>query len=166
MPAHEPDRNVQPGLLDRLTDEDPKRSAEAPLTRAQSLRQLKNSVRRDLEWLLNTRRISGEVPEAYKQLRNSLYLYGLPDLTSVRIQSSNDERRLLRSLEAAISAFEPRLGKVKVTALEPMVKKKLHSLKFQIEALLLIDPAPEHISFDTVLELTSGQYQVRGDAGA
>jgi hypothetical protein len=29
-----------------------------------------------------------------------------------------------------------------------------------------MDPAPEHVSFDTVLQLTSGEYQVKGEPGA
>jgi type VI secretion system protein ImpF len=37
------------------------------------------------------------------------------------------------------------------------------TLRFVIEGLLRIDPAPEHISFDTTLELTSGEYAVKGD---
>jgi hypothetical protein len=32
--------------------------------------------------------------------------------------------------------------------------------------MLLLDPEPEHISFDTVLQLSSGQYDVKGDSGA
>jgi len=36
-------------------------------------------------------------------------------------------------------------------------------LRFQIQGLLRIDPAPERVTFDTVLELTSGEYQVKGD---
>jgi type VI secretion system protein ImpF len=35
-----------------------------------------------------------------------------------------------------------------------------------IEGLLRIDPSPEHVSFDTSLELTNGEYHVKGDAGA
>jgi type VI secretion system protein ImpF len=35
------------------------------------------------------------------------------------------------------------------------------TLRFRIEGLLIMDPAPEHVSFDTVLELTSGEYEVR-----
>jgi type VI secretion system protein ImpF len=38
------------------------------------------------------------------------------------------------------------------------------TLHFRIDGLLLMDPAPEHVSFDTVLELISGQYEV-ADAG-
>jgi hypothetical protein len=32
--------------------------------------------------------------------------------------------------------------------------------------MLRMDPAPERIAFDTVLELTSGTYQVKSDANA
>jgi hypothetical protein len=32
--------------------------------------------------------------------------------------------------------------------------------------MLKMDPSPEHISFDTVLQLASGEYQVKGDASA
>jgi type VI secretion system protein ImpF len=39
-------------------------------------------------------------------------------------------------------------------------------LRFQIQGLLDMDPAPEHISFDTVLQLSSGEYQVRGEPSA
>jgi predicted component of type VI protein secretion system len=34
-------------------------------------------------------------------------------------------------------------------------------LRFRIEGLARIDPAPEQVTFDTVLELTSGEYQVK-----
>ena len=40
-------------VLDRLIDLEPQSQVEAPPTRSQSVRTLKNAVRRDLEWLLN-----------------------------------------------------------------------------------------------------------------
>jgi len=39
-------------------------------------------------------------------------------------------------------------------------------LRFQIEGLLLKDPAPEQVSFDTVLQLANGEYQVKGERSA
>jgi hypothetical protein len=30
-----------------------------------------------------------------------------------------------------------------------------------VEAMLMIDPAPERIAFDTVLEITKGSYSVK-----
>jgi predicted component of type VI protein secretion system len=35
-------------------------------------------------------------------------------------------------------------------------------LKFVIEGLLCMDPAPEAVRFDTVLELGKGEYEVKG----
>jgi hypothetical protein len=32
--------------------------------------------------------------------------------------------------------------------------------------MLQMDPAPEQVSFDTVLQLSSGEYQIRGERGA
>jgi type VI secretion system protein ImpF len=34
-------------------------------------------------------------------------------------------------------------------------------LRFHIEGQMRLDPAPEEISFDTVLELTSGEYRMK-----
>ena len=68
-------------------------------------------------------------------------------------------------IEQTLAAFEPRLKKIKVMQLEPASATQ-HVLRFQIEGLLDMDPAPELISFDTVLQLSSGEYQVKGDSGA
>jgi len=52
--SHE--RGIKPSLLDRLIDDEPRNRAEAQDRRAHSLKELKDSVRRDLEALLNSRR--------------------------------------------------------------------------------------------------------------
>ena len=62
MAKTDPDVAVTPALLDRLIDLEPKVAADPPASRSQSVRQLKASLRRDLEWLLNTRRIPDEAP--------------------------------------------------------------------------------------------------------
>ena len=77
------ERSVQQSLLDRLVDHDPRSSSEAPLTWAESVRQLKASLRHDLEWLLNTRRIPSPAPESLEELQRSLYHFGFPDITSL-----------------------------------------------------------------------------------
>jgi len=51
------------------------------------------------------------------------------------------------------------LGEVRVVPLG-VAAASTRVLRFRIEALLLMDPAPEHISFDTTLQLTSGEYEV------
>jgi type VI secretion system protein ImpF len=68
-------------------------------------------------------------------------------------------------LESTISSFEPRLSGVKVNIVESGSNSG-RQVRFQIEALLLMDPSPELISFDTVLELSSGEYQIKGEQSA
>ena len=75
------------------------------------MRLLKASVRRDLEWLLNTRQNPDAVLlDKYPELSKSLYNYGLPDFTSMSFDNAKDRARLLRHLEATIRIFEPRLA--------------------------------------------------------
>jgi type VI secretion system protein ImpF len=165
MPRWEPDHTVEQSLLERLIDLEPKNPTEQPATRAQSVRQLKASLRRDLEWLLNTRRTPEAVDSEFQELERSLFNYGLPDLTSLNWESTRDRSDLARMIEELLAIFEPRLTRVRV---EPVgeVSATQSILRFQIEGLLDMDPAPERISFDTVLQLSSGEYQVKGDPGA
>jgi type VI secretion system protein ImpF len=165
MPKTELDRAVQQSLLDRLVDHDPWSSAASPLARAESVRRLKASVRRDLEWLLNTRRIADPESESLEELRRSLYYYGLPDITSMSRDSVTARAWLLRQVEETIATFEPRLAGVRASMMESEDggKRELH---FLIEATLRMDPNPEQVVFDTVLELASGTYQVGGADGA
>ena len=159
MPTSARDGPVTLSVLDRLIDQEPERKLELPLSRVQSLRDLKAAVQRDLEWLLNTRRMIVPVPDSLKELHHSVFMYGLPDISSLSLSSSNDQETLLRSIKQAINLFEPRLANVKVV-LEPATNE-VRVIRFGIEALLRLDPAPQPVFFDTVLEPVSGQYQIR-----
>ncbi len=165
MARRETEETVTQSVLERLIDLEPTARTDAPQTRGQSVRQLKSALRRDLEWLLNTRQIAGGVPEDYQLLERSLFGYGLPDVSNLSANSIRDRNRLLRMLENTISAFEPRLSGVKVSVVDSGSNSG-RQLRFQIEGLLLMDPAPELISFDTVLQLSSGEYQVKGEQSA
>lgn len=147
-------------VLDRLIDEDLKIPGKL-LTRSEALRKLRDAVRRDLEWLLNTRQPVDPAPEG-TELYNSLYMYGLPDITSMSIKNSSDRQRLLQDIQATVSRFEPRISNVRVVLKE----EKTPAVRFVIEGLLRVDPSPEPVSFDTVLHLSNGEYTVRGEAGA
>ena len=165
MARWEPEQTVTQSVLDRLIDRDPAATSENPPTRAQSVRQLKSALRRDLEWLLNSRRTPEAVNGEFQELEQSLYNFGLPDVTSLSWDSSRDRSRLGRMIEQVLHTFEPRLSGVRVVAV-PSVAGAQHVMRFQIEGLLDMDPSPEHISFDTLLQLSSGEYQVKGDLGA
>ena len=162
MSRPDPDLAVTISVLDRLIDLNPEANTDPPASRSQSVRRLKASLRRDLEWLLNTRRNPDEVPETYEELFRSLYNYGLPDITSTALNSPRDRQRLMQLVEQTIELFEPRLTGVRVRTVDT-TSSGPRILRFQIEALLKMDPAPEQVLFDTVLQLTSGEYQIKGD---
>lgn len=149
---------ITPSVLDRLLDYEPRESKEAPKSHSTSLAELKLSVKRDLEWLLNTRHNGIEIPETLEEVNESLAVYGLPDLTSLSAHNPNEQNRLAKALETALRVFEPRFINVKVS-LEP-IDSTDRQLRFHIEAHLDVEPAPEPISFDTVLSVGSGEFAV------
>ena len=131
------------------------------LVPAYSIRQLKDSVARDLGALLNTRQeLQLGVPEEYQELKGSLLEYGVPDFTSLSLMSMPDRKRIRREVERTITMFEPRLRSVRVV-LEP-AKKFDQVLRFRIDALLQLDESAEPVSFDAVLHMTTCEYAVRG----
>ncbi|MEP7355415.1 MAG: type VI secretion system baseplate subunit TssE [Acidobacteriota bacterium] len=158
------ERTILPSVLDRLIDLEPGNRKEAQVARAQSLRELKDSVRRDLEWLLNTRRTPEEPAPTATELARSTYCYGLPDITGMALNTQASREELAHSLERAISAFEPRLINVAVSM--DTGPSSGRTLRFQIEALLRTEPAPSRIFFDTRLELIRGEYEVVGETNA
>jgi type VI secretion system protein ImpF len=159
MARFEPELIVTQSLLERLTDQDPGVPTDPPVTRTQSFRTFKAALRRDLEWLLNTRQTPWAAPPAFRELSRSLHNYGLPDLSSLSAQAQRDRNLLQRQLQETVERFEPRLLNVRVS-MEPGGGNG-RMLRFRIDGMARVDPLPEQISFDTVLELTSGEYQVR-----
>ncbi len=159
MPRFDNEIRITLSVLDRLIDYEPEVSYEPPASRASSLRQMKQALKRDLEWLLNTRRCVDEIPAGLKELNHSLAIYGLPDFSTSNIKSPADQTRLRRALENVIKILEPRLKNVTVT-LEPSNEME-RMLRFQVAAHLMIEPAPEPITFDTVLQINTGEYLIQ-----
>jgi len=156
MATRDPEKQVQQSFFDRILDEHPPSSwsASANLKRAHVLR--------DLDWLLNTRRTAVEVPEALVELRRSLFRYGLPDISSLSSDSPESGRQLGRNVKEAIELFEPRLSGVRVSVTEsaPGGRKEI---RFKVRATLEMEPNPERVEFDTVLEISSGRFSVEGE---
>lgn len=129
-----------------------------PATRTQSLRMLRESLKRDMEWLLNTRRSVIDGSEQFEAVNRSVIQYGLIDTSSLSLSSTNDHKRLQQAVQQCIDDFEPRLQNTQVTLEADDLKRR--KLRFRIEGQIRLDPAPEEITFDTVLDLTSGEYSV------
>ena len=147
------DTLVTQSLLDRLTN-----TEDEPHSRASSLRKFRDSLKRDLEWLLNTRQPHIQGIESYPRARVSVIHYGLIDTSSLSLSSSNDHKKLQQAVSDCIMRYEPRLTDVRIVI--GTDEEQRRRMRFHIEAQILLDPAPEPISFDTVLDLTSGEYKV------
>jgi type VI secretion system protein ImpF len=149
---------VTPSVLDRLIDLDPRTTEEAQRSRSASIRELRNAVRRDIEWLLNTRSHTELLDNNLEETPRSVACYGLPDFTGLAAKNPAEQKRLANAVETALRYFEPRFLDLKVT-LEPLNNID-RQLKFRIEARLDVEPAPEPIAFDTVLALGTGDFVV------
>jgi len=153
------DVRVTPSLLDRLIDLDHKSPRDVPTSRAESLRELKRAVQRDLESLLNSRNPYQDLAPAFTEAWQSVLTYGLPDFTAFNVSNPADQNRLRQLVENAIRTFEPRLAGTTVVLL-PAVETE-RSLRFRIDARLMIDPAPEPVSFDILMPFQTMKSEVK-----
>jgi type VI secretion system protein ImpF len=150
--ARAPELLVAQSMLDRLST-----TEDWPVTRAQSIHFLRASIKRNLEWLLNTRRPPIVGIEGYPLARQTILYYGLLDLSSLSLSSRDDQQRLQQRIAEIIERSEPRLRDVKVRLEDGNLQKKL---RFHIGAHMQMKPLPEEIAFDTILDLATGEYQV------
>jgi type VI secretion system protein ImpF len=150
-----------PSLLDRLLDDDPAVSHETARSRHQVLRDLKQSVRRDLENLLNTRHSFLSWAPALGELNQSLLNYGLADFTSANLAAAGEREAFCRTLQGILRRCEPRFKSVTVRLLSNAAPLD-RTLRFRIDAMLRVEPAPEPIVFDSMLEPASATFSVKG----
>jgi type VI secretion system protein ImpF len=151
--------------LDRLIGADRRWDGTRARQWGESLEILKKSLLRDLQWLLNTRQIS-DLPEEHQTLlEDSVYNYGLPDITLLSADSSETPGRLRRIIEETIERFEPRLSDVHVTLAQGQSSTD-RKVEFLIEAELRVEPDTERVEFDTVLEVSSGKFQITSHTAA
>jgi type VI secretion system protein ImpF len=157
-----PKEKLQPSLLDRLTDDEPDRQKESRDKRILTGMQLRESVRRDLSWLLNNTWLQAvEDLDAYPEVAQSTLNYGVPDLAG-KTASTVDVKALEKSLRAAILTFEPRLLRESIR-LKSVVNPKgaaHNDLSFVIEAELWAQPVPLRVFLKTDVDLETGQIAV------
>ena len=156
MATRQFERTVRQSVLDRLID-DP--DHPEPRSWDESVAAFKSAVMRDLEWLLNTRRVHPPAPEALDLVRSSIYHFGIPDLSSRSAESRETRTALQREVHEAITTFEPRLQKVRVNLVPiPAAERRV---RFQIEGEMRTDPTPQAVVFETTLDMASKAIAVK-----
>ena len=157
-----PSERLQPSLLDRLTDDEPLQSQEPRSRRVLSIQRLRESVLRDLGWLLNTTNMADDtLAERYPKVAESVLNYGLPDLAGLTSSSIN-VGELERLVQQAIWDFEPRILRhtLNVVARTNEDTMNLNALVFEITGELWAQPVPLELFLKTEVDLESGDIVV------
>lgn len=129
------------------------------VTLTYSLDQLRASVARDVEALLNSRSaIDFEMLLDFPQARKSVVCFGIRDFVGRVLSNSEEQSHIGASLSHAIASFEPRLRDVRIEFHRH--QGAMNSLAFTIRALLLAHPSAEPVSFDAFLQPMLSRFSV------
>ncbi|WP_293268156.1 type VI secretion system baseplate subunit TssE [Neptunomonas sp.] len=173
---------LQPSLLDRLTDDNARREPNGEGANEDSLkvkqtagrtskkepvdrlvitaRNLREYVKRDLSWLLNSGNLENVVDLSdYPWVAKSVVNYGTPDLAGT-VAANTDVRTLERQIHRTILNFEPRILpktlRVRVIKNDEMSR---NALCFEIECDIWGQPVPEHLYLNSEVDLETGLFE-------
>ncbi|KIN69997.1 Type VI secretion system lysozyme-related protein [Sulfitobacter noctilucicola] len=149
---------LQPSLLDRLTDDAPNDKVEARSNRAIDLSRLRDIIKRDLAWLLNTNSIEGLLdPKLYPNVVKSVLNYGVREVAGEYSTSVRAEL-IRKSIQKAISIHEPRIISGS-TAVELRSEDKHGEMQiaFDIHADMWAQPVPLELYLRSKVDVTTGE---------
>jgi type VI secretion system lysozyme-like protein len=140
-------------VLDRLLEQPPKAGDIGVRSRSPFL----DSIARDLEVLLNTRREEPMVPPEYEEAATSILNFGVPELTWYgNLSHPIEQNKLCKAMEESIRLFEPRLRKISVRAIG--LDNPKASVRFRLEAT--IEFLSEREVFEIGLKRDTGRMSV------
>ena len=160
------EERLQPSLLDRLRDDEPGKTQESRDKRILSVSKLRESLKRDLAWLMNAGNLSDvQDLSEYPLVEASVLNYGMPDLTGITA-SGADVTAIERRLRQAIQAYEPRIVKnsLRVNAVigDEMTP---NAIVFEIKCDMWSEPVPERLYLKTEIDLESGGVHIADSSG-
>lgn len=148
---------VRRSVFDRLTEVE--FAVADHLVHTCSVEELRDSVARDLERLLNSRVAwDDEVLSIGPQARHSVFSFGVRDFVGRLLSNAEDRRFVCKSISEAIQVHESRLANVVVEF--DVRNATSSSFRFAIKALLIINPTKESVSFDAELHPALSKYRV------
>lgn len=141
-----------------------RRRFERRAERTYSIERMRDAVLRDLDWLLNSENLATlDADDRDDEVANSVLNYGIAPLmgrTLAELRAGGGDA-VAREIKKAIRRFEPRLSaqRLVVHAVED-ASADPRSVRLQIEAELLVEPAPVRLVVDTVLDAEDGHFRV------
>ncbi len=164
---------LQPSLLDRLTDHDPRSQVESAEARVLNRQQLRAAVLRDLGWLFNTTRhepspnstldVERGRWEGASYARRSVLNYGLPALAGESM-GSLDFDAIERNVHDALVAFEPRIDADTLEvelSLDGSMRDHQNALRLIIRGKMWNQPVPLEILLSADLDVETGTVSIK-----
>lgn len=139
------DKKLLAPVLDRLLEQNRDSDFSQP---HQILKHMRESVRRDLEFLFNSRYRCMSPPSGLVHLEESNINFGLPDLSTLNMSSVDNRKAFCKKIEKSILIYEPRIKSVKVKTADTLDNED-PSIRFRVEAILHCNPVAEMIIFDS-----------------
>jgi len=158
------DRILARSILDRLIDEAPDRAFDPPMNLADQVRDMRESIRRDLEALLNTRRCPEAPPAILAELKDALVSYGVDGMVSANLVTDEAKLELARMIERRISMFETRLSDIRVTILKSRTMTE-RALRMRIQATFRLHEGMPPISFESTIDPSTQRFLVEAANG-
>jgi type VI secretion system protein ImpF len=162
---------LQPSLLDRLIDHDPRQSREPIEARVLSRQQLRAAVLRDLTWLFNATRQEPEAASERKAelklwqqaefARQSVLNFGMPAFAGVTL-SSMDSSVIERAVAETIRRFEPRIDPDSLGVTMKVDAENHHNtVQLTIRGRMWSQPVPLELLLAADVDIETGTTRVR-----
>jgi len=135
-------------LFDRLVDLDPRQAVEQHPLRVLDRDGLRESVRREVARLLNTR--TPLPPSGLEGRERTVLEYGLPDFSARYTRDPGARAELAREMERCIEAYEPRLRGVRVEVELPPGSQR--ELTARVSGTMVSGDVVEPVSFPVAVE--------------
>lgn len=162
---------LQPSLLDRLIDPEPRLLSEPAASRVLSRQQLRQAVLRDLSWLFNAtrpepeprseRQADGQLWRVNALARRSVLNFGMPAFSGQTL-SSVDIPYIRRAVADCIKTFEPRIDP-NTLVVDIKVDRENHhnTMQMTIRGLMWNQPVPLELLLAADVDFETGTTRLR-----
>ncbi|MEM7740552.1 MAG: type VI secretion system baseplate subunit TssE [Pseudomonadota bacterium] len=140
--------DAQPGLFDRLTGRGKNRYAD----------DLYDTLRQDIETLLNSECRFKAVSSELQSLGGSLLDYGVPEFSHLQASDSQTAAEIAEAFRTTLAAWEPRLTRISVVPTRD--RRDSTTVLLRITASLA-GHEDERLAFDTALQTVGQGIEVR-----
>lgn len=149
---------LQPSLLDRLTDNAPESATEGRADRVIDISRLREIISRDLSWLLNTSNHENDLDlKRHSNVANSTLNYGIREVAG-DFSTVRRAQEIQTAIREAIERFEPRIAAGStVVELRKGDEPSQTIIHFDIRAEMWAQPMPQELYLRTRVDVVTGE---------